>query len=63
MNAKDFLKVFGRWKIEMKSPDGRVKEISVQRLCDLFNDKPGRFFTDERGVVWFTDEVNNGKTP
>lgn len=37
MTTDDFLRVFGSWKVEIKSSDGRVKEFKVKELYEMFN--------------------------
>lgn len=36
MKLNDFLEVFGKWTIEMKSPDNQFKEISMENLLHTF---------------------------
>lgn len=37
MELEDFLRVFGNWKVEIKSLDGKVKEFKVRELYEIFN--------------------------
>jgi hypothetical protein len=36
VKIRDFLKVFGKWKIVMRSPDNLAKEISMENLYHVF---------------------------